>query len=208
MTNEEVGDPVGVTSDWITRKTLIQSGRYAAEDQATSDLSARAAERAREGSHALVVGADLRGLGSEHEMVGVRAGGSRVPASAETVNDGDHYFRMRGRDVRQFVSDHVPQFLAELLDAHDTTTSEIDHFVPHQANGVMLGDLAKAAGLAGAQTHLTVGHYGNTGVASIPLTLDEANRHGRLRHGDLVLLAGFGGGMSLGACLLRWCAPN
>ncbi|WP_422769584.1 3-oxoacyl-ACP synthase III family protein [Plantactinospora sp. WMMC1484] len=311
VSNAEVAGPAGVTSDWITVRTQIRSRRYAAPEEATSDLAVRAAAQAlanaglaanevdflvlatstpdhpqpptsylvqhalgasgavcldinvvcsgfvyglevargllamRPGGHALVVGADiysrivdpadrasvvlfgdgagavvvgpcpeavgiigteLRSNGSEHDLVGVHAGGSRAPASVGTLDAGLHYFRMRGRDVRRFVTDHVPPILSDLLRMHGTMTSEIDHFVPHQANGVMLDDLAKTVGLAGAQIHRTVEQYGNTGSASIPLTLDQANRDGRFRRGDLVLLAGFGGGMSLGACLLRWCA--
>jgi 3-oxoacyl-[acyl-carrier-protein] synthase-3 len=76
--------------------------------------------------------------------------------------------------------------------------------VPHQANGIMLRELVEQAGLRGARTHFTLERYGNVGSASVPVTLDEAARSGELRDGDLVLLAGFGGGMSVGACLLRW----
>lgn len=151
-----------------------------------------------------IIGTELRSDGAEHALIGVSAGGSRRPATVGTVAAGDHYFRMRGREVRRFVTDHVPPVLSELLQAQGVATSEVDHFVPHQANGVMLDDLAKSAGLVGVQIHRTVERYGNTGSASVPLTLDEAGRAGRIHRGDLVLLAGFGGGMSVGACLLRW----
>jgi acetoacetyl-CoA synthase len=80
----------------------------------------------------------------------------------------------------------------------------VDHFIPHQANGVMLQDLVRQSGLQNAHTHMTLDRYGNVGSASVPVTLDEAARSGALRDGDLVLMAGFGGGMSVGACLLRW----
>jgi acetoacetyl-CoA synthase len=84
---------------------------------------------------------------------------------------------------------------------------EIDHFVPHQANGVLLDELVARSGLSGARTARTLERYGNVGSASVPVTLDEASRAGRLCAGDIVLLAGFGGGMSVGACLMRWSAP-
>jgi len=80
--------------------------------------------------------------------------------------------------------------------------------VPHQANGVMLAELVELTGLESARTHLTLERYGNVGSASVPVTLDEAARSGAFADGDLVLLAGFGGGMSVGACLLRWCATS
>lgn len=151
-----------------------------------------------------IVGTELRSVGADHQLIRVDAGGSRSPASAGTIARGDHFFRMRGRDVRAFVAEHVPPALESLLRAHRLSVDDVDHFVPHQANGALLDDLAKDAGLTGARIHRTVERYGNTGSASVGVTLDEAKRDGALRDGDLVLLAGFGGGMSIGACLLRW----
>ncbi|NED85310.1 3-oxoacyl-ACP synthase, partial [Streptomyces sp. SID11233] len=72
-------------------------------------------------------------------------------------------------------------------------------FVPHQANGVMLRELVGSAGLDHAVTHRTLHKYGNVGSASVPVALDEAHRDGAFSPGDLVLLAGFGGGMSIGS---------
>jgi 3-oxoacyl-[acyl-carrier-protein] synthase-3 len=72
----------------------------------------------------------------------------------------------------------------------------------------MLRDLVRDAGLDGARTHLTLDRYGNVGSASVPVALDSAARSGAVRDGELVLLAGFGGGMSVGATLLRWYDPR
>jgi 3-oxoacyl-[acyl-carrier-protein] synthase-3 len=113
---------------------------------------------------------------------------------------------MDGHGVREFVADHVPPVLAGLLERAGLHAKDIDHFVPHQANGVMLGEVVERAGLAAARTHRTLIRYGNVGSASVPVALDEANRTGALSPGDLVLLAGFGGGMSIGASLLTWGA--
>lgn len=299
------------TPEWITRKTLIEARRFAAPDEATSDLAVRAARGALQragigadrvdylivststgdspqpptaslvqhaiGAHraaafdinvvcagfifglaladsliaarpdaiVLVVAADVYsrildfsdrrtailfgdgagaavlgavpapyGLldtelvtrGDAHELIHVKAGGSRLPASAETVAAGDHFFRMNGRGVREFVVDGVPPVLAALLDRAGVMAKEVDHFVPHQANGVMIQELVEAAGLRDARTHLVLDRYGNTGSASAAIALDEAARSGALRAGELVLLAGFGGGMSVGAALMRWYA--
>jgi 3-oxoacyl-(acyl-carrier-protein) synthase III len=145
--------------------------------------------------------------GDAAELIHVDAGGSRLPASAETVANGDHYFRMNGRGVRDFVSRDVPPALEAMLKRADVAADDIDHFVPHQANGVMLADLVEKAGLQAAHTHMTLDRYGNVGSASVPVTLDEAAKSGALADGDLVLMAGFGGGMSVGACLTRWYRP-
>ena len=155
-----------------------------------------------------ILGVELVSRGEAAGLIRVDAGGSRFPASAETVATGGHYFRMDGRGVRDFVADHVPPTLADLLDRLGLHAKDVDHFVPHQANGVMLRDLVRDAGLDGARTHLTLDRYGNVGSASVPVALDAAAWSGSLRDGELVLLAGFGGGMSVGAALLRWHDPG
>jgi 3-oxoacyl-[acyl-carrier-protein] synthase-3 len=146
----------------------------------------------------------LSSRGDAHNLIRVEAGGSRLPTSIETLQNGGHFFRMEGRGVRDFVMEHVPPAIAGLVDRAGARLDEIDHFVPHQANGVMLNQLVGLAGLSNARTHRTLERYGNIGSASVPVALDDANRSGLLRDGDLVLLAGFGGGMSVGACLMRW----
>jgi 3-oxoacyl-(acyl-carrier-protein) synthase III len=166
-----------------------------------------------DGAGAVVVGAvpdeygildtELVTRGDAAGLIRVEAGGSRRPASVETIANGDH-FKMDGRGVRDFVADHVPPALAELLDRAGVHVKDVDHFVPHQANGVMLRELVQSTGLDGANTHLTLGRFGNVGSASVPVALDAAVRSSTLLDGDLVLLAGFGGGMSVGAALLRW----
>ncbi|MDT0446480.1 3-oxoacyl-ACP synthase III family protein [Streptomyces johnsoniae] len=309
VTNAEIAARVGVAEEWIADRTQITGRRFAAPDEATSDLAIRAAERAlksagvsageidylivststpdspqpptayhvqrginanaaacldinvvcsgfvyglslaqalirqRPGSRALVIGADLysRSLdfsdrrtavllgdgagaavvgeveppygflgfdlaarGDAHHLIRVEAGGSRRPASAETVEEGGHFFRMEGRAVRDFVLEHLPDFINALCERTGTALERVDHFVPHQPNGVLLSQLVERCGLTAAETHRTLDRYGNTGSASVALTLDTAHLGNRLRDGDLVLLAAFGGGMSLGAGLLRW----
>ncbi|WP_328647619.1 ketoacyl-ACP synthase III [Amycolatopsis sp. NBC_00348] len=153
-----------------------------------------------------VIGTRLRGHGADHRLIGVRAGGSRVPASVRSVLDGEHYFRMDGRGVREFVSGHVPAAIAGTLRESGLPATAVDHLVPHQANGVLLRELGEALDLPNATLHLTVDRFANTGAASVPITLDAAHRAGALDVGDLVLLAGFGGGMNLGVGLCRWTA--
>lgn len=167
-----------------------------------------------DGAGAVVVGAvpEGRGImdvrltshGEAQELIKVAAGGSRTPASAATVLEGGHYFTMRGRGVRDFVLDNVPPLIDKLLSGAGVGVEDVDCFVPHQANGVLLDVLVDRCGLGAAQTARVVSRYGNLGSASVPVALDDAVRAGRLADGDLVLLAGFGGGMSVGVCLMRW----
>ncbi|MEU5691856.1 ketoacyl-ACP synthase III [Actinosynnema sp. NPDC020468] len=142
--------------------------------------------------------------GDQHELIGVPAGGSRLPTSAATLAEGSHHFRMDGRGVRRFVEDSLAREVDALLHSASVRPEDIRHFVPHQANGVLLGEVWPTLGLPNATCHLTVEHHGNTGAASIPITLDLANREGLLAEHDLVLLCGFGGGMSVGSSLLSW----
>jgi 3-oxoacyl-[acyl-carrier-protein] synthase-3 len=141
---------------------------------------------------------------AERDLIGVPAGGSRLPASPETLAEGLHYFTMNGRGVRDFVRDNVGPAITEFLADHGLTAADVDHFVPHQANGMMLEELAGTMDIPLARTHTTYEDYGNTGSASVPITLDHAARAGRISSGDRVLLCAFGGGMAMAMALLRW----
>jgi 3-oxoacyl-[acyl-carrier-protein] synthase-3 len=145
----------------------------------------------------------LRSDGARRALIEVPAGGSRMPASQRTVTEGAHYFHMIGREVRDYVNSHVPPMLADIVASCGLTEDQIDHFVPHQANGLMISELATRVGL-GDQLRTTVRDYGNTGAASVPITLDHTVRHQGINPGQSVLLTAFGGGMSMAAAILRW----
>jgi 3-oxoacyl-(acyl-carrier-protein) synthase III len=146
----------------------------------------------------------LAAKGSHSELIRIEAGGSRRPATAETVADGGHHVKMEGRAVRDFVLEQVPPALADFVTGAGYRLDDVDHYVPHQPNGNLLSELVEKAGLTGARTHRTLDRYGNMGSASIAVTLDEAVRSGEVRDGELVLLSGFGGGMAIGSGLLHW----
>lgn len=158
--------------------------------------------------HRGILGLDLRSRGDLHGLIRVEAGGSRRPASHHTVDEGGHFFQMEGREVSNFVHKHVPGALHELLESIDIEPMAVDHLVPHQANGVLLDQLVELTMVGRAQVHRTLENYGNIGSAGVAVTLDEASRSGALRTDDLVLLSAFGGGMSMGACLIRWMSPH
>jgi 3-oxoacyl-(acyl-carrier-protein) synthase III len=139
-------------------------------------------------------------------LIRVPAGGSRLPASAATVQQGLHHFAMDGPAVRRFVMGHVAPLIKDFLADVTPDPGRVLHFVPHQANGRMIEALAGDLGFLPEHTHTTVERYGNTGAASVPVTLDLAS--GRIRTGDLVLLAGFGGGMAAGLALVEWTSPG
>ncbi|MGW5652771.1 3-oxoacyl-ACP synthase III family protein [Streptomyces humi] len=186
------------------------------DDRATSVLFGDGAGAVVVGTVPDTPGATERGLldielvsrADAHDLITMPAGGSRLPASADTLADGGHLLRMQGRGVRDFVLDNIPGLIAGLLKRTGHEPSDVDHFVPHQANGRLVAELAEASDLRQATTHLPLRHSGNIGSASVPVALDTANRSGALQDGDLVLLAGFGAGMAAGAAVLRWIATE
>ncbi|MEU6995004.1 ketoacyl-ACP synthase III [Streptomyces sp. NPDC046465] len=146
----------------------------------------------------------LHTFGDLSDLIQVPAGGSRIPPDQAALDAGLQYFAMDGREVRRFVVEQLPQLTKQFLHEAGVAPDDIAHFVPHQANGVMLDTVIEDLSLSRATTHLTLEEYGNTGAASIPITLDAAARKGAFGPGDLVLLAGFGGGMAAGLALLEW----
>ncbi|CCK32335.1 3-oxoacyl-[acyl-carrier-protein] synthase 3 [Streptomyces davaonensis JCM 4913] len=137
-------------------------------------------------------------------LIEVPAGGSRLPADRAAREAGLHYFTMDGRAVRRFVEDRLPLLTKQFLHESGVGPDDIAHFVPHQANGVLLDSVFAELALPRATMHRTLTHYGNTGAAAIPITVAEAARTGAFRPGDLILLAGFGGGMAAGFALVEW----
>ncbi|NEB10977.1 ketoacyl-ACP synthase III [Streptomyces coelicoflavus] len=146
----------------------------------------------------------LAGFAAERDLIQVPAGGSRLPASDETLREGLHHFTMNGREVRHFVAEKVAPAISAFLTDNGVAPEALDHFVPHQANGRMVADLAARIGIPADRMRVTFEEYGNTGSASVPVTLDDAARSGVLKDGDLLLLAAFGGGMAMGLTLLTW----
>lgn len=151
-----------------------------------------------------ILGTSLHTFGEHKDTIIVPAGGSRLPLRDSYRETGEAYFQMQGREVRSFVVQEMPPLIAAFLAKHGLAPGDVDHFVPHQANGMMLAELAPAAGLDRAELHQTVADYGNTGATSVGITLDAAARSGTLEDGQIVLLAGFGGGMAAGLALVRW----
>jgi 3-oxoacyl-[acyl-carrier-protein] synthase-3 len=134
----------------------------------------------------------------------IPAGGSRTPATAETLAGLGHTIHMDGRAVRGFIERIFPRLVAEATEAAGIKPADLDLVVPHQPNPRLVAALAPGAGLDPGQLAI-VGHdVGNIGAASIPYALDRAVRTGRLAGGDLVLLAGFGAGVTWGHTLITW----
>jgi 3-oxoacyl-[acyl-carrier-protein] synthase-3 len=147
---------------------------------------------------------DLGCDGSAAPLLEVPAGGSRRPASAETVAARGHYLKMAGQEVFRRAVRVVVESARATLDRAGLNPSDIDWFIPHQANVRILNSAASRLGIPLERTIVNIERYGNTSAASIPLALTEAVDDGRVKPGDLVLMSGFGAGMTWGSAVLRW----
>jgi 3-oxoacyl-[acyl-carrier-protein] synthase-3 len=132
------------------------------------------------------------------------AGGSRLPASRETVDNRMHYVKQDGQAVFKFAVRKTEEISRRLLERNGLQPSEVDLFVSHQANRRIINAAAERLGLPDAKVVINLEKFGNTTGATIPLALADAVADGRLRRGDLVLLASVGAGFTVGAVLLRW----
>jgi 3-oxoacyl-[acyl-carrier-protein] synthase-3 len=140
----------------------------------------------------------------DSEVGGIPAGGSRLPASHETVDAGQHYVRMNGRRIMEIFQEHIPQMSKEFLHDAGQELEDIDHIVPHQGNQRMVESLPELLGFTRPRLHASARDFGNTGSASIPVTLDRAVRQGAVASGETVLMVSIGAGMTFGFALLRW----
>jgi len=146
----------------------------------------------------------LRCDGSGGKYLNMPAGGSRMPASHETVDQRLHYVQQDGRSVFKFAVKYMAEVSAQILARNDLDVSALKLFVPHQANLRIINSTANRLKLREDQVAINIERYANTTSATIPIGLFEYQESGILQKGDLVLLASFGAGFTWGSVLLRW----
>jgi len=156
------------------------------------------------GLMSFVLGSDGSGACSLY----VPAGGSRRPASAETVAERGHYVKMQGRDVFRFATRVMPESVMQALEAADLTTDDIDLLIPHQANVRIIDAAARRLKLPESAVFANVEKYGNTSAASIPVALCEALEEGLIEPDSTVVMSGFGAGLSWGTAVWKWQAAE
>jgi 3-oxoacyl-[acyl-carrier-protein] synthase III len=147
---------------------------------------------------------DLGCDGSAAGLLEIRAGGSRMPPTPETIAAGEQYLKMQGQEVFRRAVRAVVDSALTTLDRAGVKPSDVAWFVPHQANIRIIESAANRLGFDEERTIVNIDRYGNTSAASIPLALAEAADDGRLRDRDLVLMSGFGAGMTWASALLQW----
>jgi 3-oxoacyl-[acyl-carrier-protein] synthase-3 len=132
------------------------------------------------------------------------AGGSLMPASHETIDKRLHYVKQDGQTVFKFAVRKTEEISRRVLAKCGLEPGDVDLFVSHQANRRIIEAAADRLGFEASKVIINLEHYGNTTAGTIPLALDDAVKQGRLKKGDLVLLASVGAGFTVGAVLLRW----
>jgi len=179
--------------DWKDRSTCVifADGAGAAVLQPSFDNS---------GIISNYLGAD----GTGADLVGVPAGGSRLPASQETVRDRQHYMKMRGNGLFKRAVKAMIQAIDVSLEKGGLTYNEIDFFIPHQANIRIINPVAKRIGLDKNKVCINLDQCGNMSAASVAVALDQAVREGKIKKGDKVLLTCFGGGLTWASLVIEW----
>jgi 3-oxoacyl-[acyl-carrier-protein] synthase-3 len=142
--------------------------------------------------------------GGGSSLLSLPAGGSRLPASYETVERAQHFIHMNGPEVFKFASRIIPRAIEEACQRAGLSVDEVDVFIPHQANVRIIQAAAERLGQPLEKFYVNVHKYGNTSSASVPVALYEAVDEGRVRPGDVVVLVAFGGGLTWASCALRW----
>jgi 3-oxoacyl-[acyl-carrier-protein] synthase-3 len=151
-----------------------------------------------------VLAARIQSDGDFADYLYTPGGGTRYPASEETVHDRLHYIKMRGNELFKVAVRSLTDISRQVLNDVKMSPNDIDLFVPHQANQRITEAVTERLGLDPSKVYSNIDRIGNTSSASIPIGLDECVRAGRIRQGDIVMMASFGAGVTYGAVVVRW----
>lgn len=146
----------------------------------------------------------LGSYGVGEDLIKLPAGGSRHPASNQTIVERDHYLKMNGKETYRFAVRILGDSAVEALEKAGLSYADISLFIPHQANIRIIDSVAKRLELDLEKVYINIDRYGNTSAASIPIALCEALDAGRVNDGDNLLFAAFGSGLTSGAAVVRW----
>jgi len=180
--------------DWTNRETCVLFG------DAAGAILLGATEEPGYG----LLASTLRTDGTLTGILGIFGGGSRRPLSPELLDDNGNKIKMRGREVYKFATRILPEVVAETLAKANLTAADVTHVITHQANQRILEYALETLGVPVEKCWINIDRFGNTSSASMPITLDEANRAGRLKKGDVIAMMAMGAGMTWGGAVWRW----
>jgi 3-oxoacyl-[acyl-carrier-protein] synthase-3 len=156
-----------------------------------------------EGSRGILA-SKIKSDGRYEEQLFSPGGGTRRKPTAETLAAGDHFFKMKGNELFKVAVRSMAEISRDVLQAAGVKSDDISLFIPHQANQRITEAVADRLNVDMSRVYSNIAVHGNTSSASIPIALDECVKAGRVKEGDLVLMASFGGGVTWGAVLVRW----
>ncbi|MBN2738110.1 MAG: ketoacyl-ACP synthase III [Spirochaetales bacterium] len=182
--------------NWEDRNTCVLFG-----DGAAAAVVSRAQEADDDSA---IIYSFLRSDGSGADALSIPAGGSRNPIDLERTKKEDLYVYMDGRRVYNFAVKAFTDIIKHICDKCGISLDEVDYIVPHQANIRIIEAAAKRLKQPMEKFYINIDEYANTSAATIPIALNEMQEKGMLKKGNLVLTAGFGGGLTYGGNLIRW----
>ena len=180
--------------DWTDRNTCVLFG----------DGAGAVVLEATEDGDSGLLSSHMHSDGSYLDLLYQPGFGTRIMPSAENFEDRSIYLKMQGNEVFKVAVRSLTDVSLEALEVNGMSASDVSLFIPHQANKRILEATAKRIKLKDDQVYINVHKYGNTSGATIPVAMDEANRAGLLKSGDIILLSAFGGGFTWGSTLIRW----
>ena len=151
-----------------------------------------------------VLSTHMHSEGGHDDILMLKGGGSLMPASLESVNNREHYIKMKGSELFRYAVNYLKAVAEEAIKFNELKAEDIDLFVPHQANIRIIEATAKKLRFPMEKVFVNVEKYGNTSSGSIPIALDEAYKSGRLKEGSLVLIDAIGAGLTWASSIIRW----
>jgi 3-oxoacyl-[acyl-carrier-protein] synthase-3 len=181
-------------TDWTDRNTCVLFG-----DAAGAMVLGPSEDPSRG-----ILGIKLRSDGDAWKFLTIAGGGSLHPQSPEVLEQKMNKVAMNGREVYKYAVRALPEAVLDALSAQGLTPADVTHLIGHQANLRIIESVCHRLGLPLEKCWVNIHRYGNTSSASLPTTLDEANRAGRLHSGDVIAMMAIGAGMAWGAGVVRW----
>ncbi len=142
--------------------------------------------------------------GKYADVLGIPAGGSKIPSSSKSIKDRLHYIKFRGREVFKLAIQNLTKVMKKTIDSSGYEVDDFSMFILHQSNFRIIEATMERLNIPKEKAFLNIEKYGNTSSASIPIAIDEVKKSGKLKSGDLVLLAAFGGGLTWSSSVIRW----
>ncbi len=151
-----------------------------------------------------ILATNIRSDGRYEEQLFAPGGGTRFGTTHETIDNGMHFFKMKGNELFKVAVRSMADISAEMLEKAGYTVDDVDLVIPHQANQRITDAVASRLGVPEEKVYSNIAEHGNTSSASIPIALDECMQNGKIKEGDLVLLTAFGGGVTWGGTVIRF----